>query len=276
MARALAPCFPDLDEHQIWGKVRDYIRTTEEYKAPKLNYNGKKVFNYAFPDTIRLYMFNDAHIGAWGFDEDGYRAYIQRVADDPNGYAIFNGDILNNATLGSKSCVFSQKITPQQQKEIAIEWHWPIRDKTLFLDAGNHEERTYKQTGNDIMYDVCMGLGILDRYNPVCGYLELAVGEQMYHVYVTHNLGRAETKLKSMAKSFSDMDLLLGAHIHTPKVLTVTQNSFGGVKRDTKVVVGASWLVDENYAVAAAYEPVSNAQPTITLRADRHEVAVYS
>jgi hypothetical protein len=124
------------------------------------------------------------------------------------------------------------------------------------------------------MYDICMGLGILDRYNPVSGYIKLKVGKATYSIYATHNLGKSEAKLKMMGKSFTGMDLLLAGHIHTPKLIPVPQKSFGGTQTDIIILIVAAWLKDENYAVRAAYEPCSLKQSIVLLDSEHKKLNV--
>ena len=270
----MQPFFPDLNSKQVEEKVRGYLRTTDKYKAPKMNYKGNKKFKYNYNHTMHLYIIADAHNGAWGFDEKGFKVRISEIEKDPYAIVIILGDLIDNATLGSKGNVFSQKRTPQQQKESIIEMLYPIREKIIFVCAGNHCERTYKQTGSDIMYDICMGLGVLDKYNPVCGYIKISIGKFIYNIYATHNLGRSESKLKLMAKSFTGIDLFVAGHIHTPKHLTITQKEYGGQQNDSHVVIQGAWLKDENYAVSAAYEPCSTMQYNIILRGDRKKLEI--
>lgn len=270
----MQPYFPELDQKQVLEKVRGYLRTTKQYKTPKLNYKGIDKFTYTYDGSMHLYPIGDAHIGAWGFDKKAFKAYVTEIANDDKAIVILLGDIIDNATLGSKGNVFSQTLTPQLQKEKAIELLYPIRDKIIFACAGNHCERTYKQTGCDIMYDICMGLGILDRYNPVSGYIKLKVGKAIYNIYATHNMGKGEAKLRLMAKSFTGIDLFLAGHIHTPKLITVAQKTYGGSQCNSIMLVVAAWLKDENYAVSAAYEPCSMKQSSVLLDGDKKKLNV--
>ena len=270
-----AEYFPDVKFDTVRDRVRNIKRRGPDYKKdiPKLDYGGNNKYSYSF-DKINLYPLGDLHIGAYGFAEKKLKAYIRQIEQDEYGKVILLGDLLDNATIGSKGNVYSQRMTPQKQKETAIELLYPIRDKILYVCSGNHCQRTYEKTGSDIMKDICMGLGTVDRYHPVAGYIKIKAGKQTYNIYATHNLGKGEAKLTAIAKSFIGIDLLLGGHIHTPKNITVPQKEYGGAQIDTKVVIVSSWLIDENYAVSAAYEPVSMQQYVIELEGDRHWVKV--
>ena len=43
---AMQPHFPDLNIKQVEEKVRGYLRKTDQYKTPKLDYKGNNKFKY--------------------------------------------------------------------------------------------------------------------------------------------------------------------------------------------------------------------------------------
>ena len=104
-----------------------------------------------------------------------------------------------------------------------------------------------------------------DKYNFVHGFITITAKGKTYKVYSTHNIGKSECKLKNMARSHPDCDLVIGAHVHTPKVVAVAQQLHSGKTKTTYAVTGKAWLQDESYSISAAYEPVSDIQPVIML-----------
>ena len=84
-------------------------------------------------------------------------------------------------------------------------------------------------------------------------------------MYATHNIGRTETKLKTIARAHPDCDLVIGGHIHQAKVIPAAQQLYNGKVRTTYAITGKAWLKDESYSISAAYEPVSDVQPVIHL-----------
>ena len=261
---AMRPHFPGMTDKQIEEKVRAVLRRSERYHAEKLT--GKKDhFYYESGNEVHLYIVADAHVGAHGFDKKGFQKYISHIAADPYAVVAVLGDLLDNATQGSKGCVFSQRIMPQKQIEMAISMLTPIRDKIIFFCIGNHEERTFRQTGSDPGYTMCLGLNCLDKYNFVHGFITIKAAGKTYKIYATHNIGKSESKLKTMARAHPDCDIIMGGHIHQAKVVPVAQQLHNGRIRTTYAVTCAAWLRDESYAISAAYEPVSNVQPVIRL-----------
>lgn len=259
---ALKGNFPGLTDKQVEEKIRRALRDSKRYHAD-VPVNKKDHFYYVFDSEIHLYIIADVHSGAHGFNEKEFRKFIALIEADPLAVVIILGDLIDNATQGSKGCVFSQRIMPQKQIELIISLLYPIRDKIIFFCDGNHEERTFRQTGSDPGYTMCLGLNCLDKYNYVHGFITIKADGKTYKIYATHNIGKSESKLKTIARAHPDCDLVIGGHIHQTKVVPVAQQLHNGKVRTTYAVTCAAWLRDESYAISAAYEPVSNVQPVI-------------
>lgn len=264
VTKALAPQFPELSETQVLEKVRRALRRSVRYHADKPKGKQDRFF-YSSKAEVHLYIISDGHIGAHGFDRKSFLKYIDKIKADDKAVVIVLGDMIDNATQGSKGCLFSQRMMPQKQIEMVIEMLYPIKDKIIFFCIGNHEERTFRQTGSDPGYTMCLGLGCLDRYNYVHGFITIQAKGKTYKLYATHNIGKSESKLKAMARSHPDCDAIIGGHIHQSKVVPVAQQLHNGSIRTTYAITGGAWLRDESYAISAAYEPVSMTQPVIHL-----------
>lgn len=263
--REMAPYFPELTDKQVEEKVRRALRNSKRYHAAPVPRKSRDHFTYSSDDEVHLYIVSDVHIGAHGFEERAFQRYIAEIESDPLAAVIILGDLIDNAVQGSKGCVFSQRMMPQKQIERVIELLYPIKEKIIFFCLGNHEERSFRQTGNDPGYTVCLGLDCIDKYNYVHGFITINAAGKTYKLYATHNIGRAESKLKTMARAHPDCDLVIGGHIHQAKVVPVAQQLHSGKIKTTYAVTGKAWLKDESYAISAAYEPVSDVQPLIIL-----------
>jgi UDP-2,3-diacylglucosamine pyrophosphatase LpxH len=267
LARRMSPFFPELSETQVLEKVRRVLRSSERYHAEKPE-GSKTHFFYESADEVHLYIISDVHVGAHGFDKKSFMRYVAQIRDDDKAAVVVLGDLIDNATQGSKGCVFSQRMMPQKQIEKIIEYLTPIKDKIVFFCSGNHESRTFRQTGSDPGYTMCLGLGCLDRYNYVHGFISIKTKGKTHKLYATHNIGKSESKLKTMARSHPDCDVIVGGHIHQTKVVPVAQQLHNGKIKTTYAVTGCAWLKDESYSVSAAYEPVSMDPPIIVLGDD--------
>lgn len=257
--------FPTLSDQQVLEKVRRALRYSTRYHAASPKPRGHKLSYACDFDELHLYPIGDVHIGAMGFMERAFKKHISTIEQDKRAAVVLLGDIIDNATLGSKGNPYGATMTPQKQKERAIELLSPVRDKIIGAVYGNHCTRTFKQTGTDIMYDILMGLGVLDKYCGSHAYIKIKVKEVLYALYCSHNLGKSEQRLKNTAREFQGVDLLLGGHIHIPKVLTVGGKDRDGRTIEKRVVITNAWLQDEEYAIDAAYEVAANTIPHITL-----------
>ena len=263
--KEMKPYFPELTDKQIEEKVRGALRQSKQYHAPSVPRTSKDHFSYISANDVHLYIISDVHIGAHGFQNKAFHRYVETIKNDPLAVVIIIGDLIDNATQGSKGCMFSQRMMPQKQVETIIELLYPIKEKIIFFCIGNHEERTFRQTGSDPGYTMCLGLNCLDKYNFVHGFITITAKGKQYKIYATHNIGKSECKLKTMARAHPDCDLVIGAHVHTPKVVSVAQQLHSGKTKTTYAVTGKAWLEDESYSISAAYEPVSDVQPVIHL-----------
>lgn len=264
----MRPYFEGLSDKQILERVRSYLRRCTEYHAMKPQKN-RTHFTYISAGEVHVYIIADVHKGAHGFCEKAFKRYIAKIKADPLAVVIILGDLIDNATQGSKGCMFSQREMPQKQIETIISMLYPIRDKIIFFCIGNHEERTFRQTGSDPGYTMCLGLGCLDKYNYVQGYISITACGQTYKFYVTHNIGKSENKLKTTARAHPDCDFVLGAHIHEAKVVPVDQQLYSGKIRTQYAVTSTAWIADESYAISAAYEPLGIRPPVIVLNEEK-------
>lgn len=260
----MMPFFPGLTSKQVLEKVRGFLRRCNEYHAAKPQKNNSH-FTYSSDNEVHIYPIADVHKGAHGFDKKAFMRYVNKIKNDPLAVVIVLGDLIDNATQGSKGCVFSQREMPQKQIETIIELLYPIREKIIFFTIGNHEERTFRQTGSDPGYTMCLGLGCLDKYNYVHGFITINAKGDTYKIYATHNIGKSESKLKTSARSHPDCDIVIGGHAHTPKAVPVFQQLHSGKIRKQYAIICNAWLNDESYAISAAYEPTGMTPPVITL-----------
>jgi len=186
------------------------LQTGEQYTGAALS--GELVY-FAYnmgPDLtdITLVGISDIHRGAQLFSEWHFRETIDFIRRTPNAYAFLNGDYAEAALRGSKGDIFSQVGTPQDQRDWVLEALYPIRNRILFADIGNHDDRIYQVTGMDIAADISKALNI--PYRPEGGLLKISFGtgnsgfkNQPYSfwIYATHGYGGARTKSAKAIKA---------------------------------------------------------------------------
>lgn len=237
----------------------------------------------------RIYILSDLHIGDANADMHTIQERVQRIADDPRGLCVLNGDLLNTAVRNSVSDVYSEIVPPMEQINLAVELLYPIRHRIIAADTGNHENRVYKTDGIDMMRLVCRELGVEERYAPEGVLCFLRFGEKaasersggrkkqpyIYSIYATHGTGGGRKegakaiRLADMA-SIVDADCYIHSHSHLPMIMkqsffrTDVQNQ-KAVSVEKLFVNDASSMDYGGYGQANEFKPTSKHSPVIHL-----------
>lgn len=244
-------------------------------------------------ETIEIHTLSDWHIGDIFSQKSEIREQIKYIAEKPNAYVICNGDLINNATKNSVSSIYDEEIPPMEQISLLTELLEPIKDKIILITQGNHEARTYKDDGIDIMHIVAKQLGISDRYSRVGGLIFLRFGANdkrrhnthqskiCYTIYSTHGSGGGRKegakaiRLADMA-AIVDADIYIHSHTHLPMVMKEayyrTSQANNSVKKVDKLFVNTSAKLDYGgYGQAYEFKPSSTANPVIYLSGSKKE-----
>jgi len=102
-------------------------------------------------DRVEVVMYGDTHDGDKFQDKRRVKRFLEEVKETENRYVIIGGDICNTATKGSVSDIYSEEFSPDEQIDRQCEALYPIKDKILVFQRGNHEYRIWKESGVDIM-----------------------------------------------------------------------------------------------------------------------------
>lgn len=241
-----------------------------------------------WPDA-RIYILSDLHIGDSQSDPAQVQERIDRIANDPHGLCVLNGDLLNTATRNSISDIYSEVLPPMEQIRLAVGMLRPIAKKIIAADTGNHEHRVYKADGVDMMRLVCRELGVEKRYSPegVLCFLRFGqktphehgrgkrCGKLLYVIYATHGTGGGRKegakaiRLADMA-NIVDADIYIHSHTHLPMSLRqayhrVDTRNHVVIKVDKLFVNDAASLKYGGYGQAGEFKPSSMCSPVIHL-----------
>lgn len=240
---------------------------------------------------LEIVPFADLHLGDPLCDLRTIREKINYVKEHNDVYCLLNGDIINNSTKGSVGDVYSDLLPPMEQLELAVSLFEPIKDKILCVTNGNHEARTWKSDGIDLLSILCSQLEISDRYAKESALIFLRFGSDSgnnketngsgkvrmisYIFFVNHGSGggRKEgakaNRLAEMA-SIVDADIYIHSHTHLPMVMkqsfyrTDVRNST--VVLVDKLFVNTSATLDYGgYGEAFEFKPSSKDNPHIYL-----------
>lgn len=242
-------------------------------------------------NEIVIHLLSDWHIGSRKADTKAIKQMIDTIRDNPNHYCIILGDLINNATRTSVSDCYEEALTPQQQINCLNDYLYPIKDKILGAVSGNHEGRTYKTDGIDLLYNVMAQLGIQDRYDSTAVLLFLRLGTSKaklkesngsgekrmncYTLYLSHGSGGGATiggkanKLKKKA-DIVNADIVVAGHTHQaivfPQARYEVDTRNNSVYKKITYCVNADALLDyEAYAETFGLPPGTMINPTIAL-----------
>ncbi len=110
---------------------------------------------------FNIYSFCCTHTGAKDQDLKKWKEAIKAVKDDPDGYWIHNGDILEFIPPGYKISQRGQDLENDDQYLEALEQLKPIRNKCLFIRGGNHDSgRSVRIVGVDIIRLLAQALDV--------------------------------------------------------------------------------------------------------------------
>lgn len=220
---------------------------------------------------IRLIALSDLHIGDELCNLKLIRSVLEEIKNSPNTFVILNGDLINNATRSSVSDIFSEQMTPTEQILLLCDLLKDVSSRILCLTNGNHELRSMKDDGVDIIRLVAKQLGIEDRYAESWWYLYLTFGmgnkgrSITYEITGVHGYGGGRKnggKINNLVEMSDKViaDLYVMSHTHTP---IITRNTVfvpdaqhkSLVKRDKYYLMTNSFLEYGGYGERLGYTP---------------------
>jgi predicted MPP superfamily phosphohydrolase len=225
-------------------------------------------------NAVKLVVLSDIHIGERSSNTKLLKETINYVENTKDCYLILNGDIINNAILGSKSDIYEEMLNPREQLKMAIELLEPVKDKIILMSSGNHEYRTNKLTGNDPLDYVATKLGIEKYYADNSWFLILRFGnvkqipnrKNIYTVYGTHgrsggtSISSTVKALEKMADVVANADLYIHSHTHKfvnfsrpINIYNATANKI--VKKDRMFVNTPSFVEYGGYSEMYGFPP---------------------
>lgn len=221
--------------------------------------------------SIKVVSLSDLHIGDRLCNLKLIKDVLTEVKNSDNTFIILNGDLINNATKNSVSNVYDDNLTPMESIVKLCEILEPIKDRILVIHPGNHEARTYKEDGIDIIRIVAKQLGIEDRFSEGWWYLYLTLGlgekgrPVMYTITGVHGYGggrKSGGKINNLVEMGDKViaDIYVMGHTHTPIMTrnTIYTPDFQHrtlVKRDKYYLMTNSFLEYGGYGEMLGFTP---------------------
>ena len=221
-------------------------------------------------ETANIYLASDIHNGSAEFDEKRWNKFEELLKPD-DAFVVFAGDQCEYATRTSKSDVYTQKLSPRQQKEWWIDHLNPFAKagKVLCMVDGNHEYNRASKDADDFpIYDIALALGIQDRYRSEGAFVDIGVGDGGHgREKQVHYVGRVQHKAKNTGKygtvdAFDGIDFFVSGHTHTPMDLPRAKMVYDSKnksvsEKDVENIVCGHFLRFGNYSEREGYRPAS-------------------
>lgn len=222
--------------------------------------------------AITIVGLGDIHIGSPKSRAKEVRKLIE--GSDSQTYFIFLGDVIDNAIIDSVSDVYMQTKNPQTALAEFADLLKLAKDRVLCVVSGNHEERTRRRVGVDLLEIVCNDLGI--PYENDIFVLDLAVGDgvqgrgsarrSQYTIVIGHGYsGARSTGAKISANGriidvISNADIYLTGHTHQPSVVKLSRFEVDTrnkklLEREIFLITVPAWIDYEQYAARKFMHP---------------------
>lgn len=244
--------------------------------------NDLVLITHKFDKDVTIYPIADVHLGAMEHAEKEWQEFLKRVEKE-NAFLILAGDLLNN---GVRSCKFvnpfEETIRPRDAKQRMVKYLEPIKDRILCVVSGNHERRTYRDSDQDLTYDICAKLDIEHLYRENIAYMKVQCGKRRkngeevyrscYGFAVTHGsgggiyTGAAVNRNERFGNIIDGLDCLVTGHSHKgfvskpAKIILDLRNDSVKVCNYT-VVSCVSWLNYGGYAARGMLLPAASCDP---------------
>lgn len=233
-------------------------------------------------ERVEILLAADVHTGSAEFDEMKW-ARFEELLKRPDTFVVFAGDQCEYATRSSKSDVYTQALSPRQQKDWWIEHLRKYSNKVLCLVDGNHEYNRASRDADDFpLYDIALALGIEDRYRSEGAFVDIGVGhvgtagKQVRYVFRVQHQAKNNANYGT-ADGFEGVDVFVSGHTHKPmdkplsKMVYDTKNK-AVVQKDVENVVCGHFLRFGGYGERGGYRPTSQKLFSVVLSGKKKEI----
>lgn len=238
------------------------------------------LIRHSFPNDIDIYPISDVHLGAVEHAEPEWQNFLKKVESD-NAYVILAGDLLNNSTRGTKFAnPFDDVLRPREAKRRMVEYLEPIKDRILCVVSGNHEQRTIRDSDQDMTYDICAKLNVEHLYRENIAFMLVSCGRRntenkalsTFSFCVTHGTGggiytgAAVNRSERFGNVVEGVDCIVTGHVHKgfvskpAKIVLDARNGVVSMKHYV-VISCVSWLNYGGYAARAMMLPAQICDP---------------
>jgi hypothetical protein len=249
-AAAVARFFPDLNQKQVWEKVRTRLRSTKQYKTRgKVTFEDRKdpteqdvdayfaqlisinnaamrleqkqnkaTIGIADDKPILLIHWGDWHIGDKGVEYERLDEDATLIAETDGLYAIGQGDYKGNASALVHPQSTQEVIAPSDmQDRVVMRIVERTREKYIAMIRGCHDDWDKRLANKDFVQALCDICGAVNLWHG--GIINLTVGEVEYRIGARHKyknesgLNTTNTQ-RNFVNEFGHCDIVAVAHKH--------------------------------------------------------------
>lgn len=164
------------------------------------------------PKVLNVVLLNDLHFGSEAVDYELLKRIFNFIEfHRENTRILINGDIFEMVTKNSKGDLYEQRMTPEEQIELAVSTFKPYADLIDGVTIGNHDWRILEETSIDPVKMFCKDLGILDKYLKYEGVIGYSWNKSIYSIEMYHGtggggtIGSVERNMKRFRKTTADI-----------------------------------------------------------------------
>ena len=225
--------------------------------------------------SVEILISSDVHCGSAQFDERKWREF-EKLLDREDTYVMFVGDQCEYATRSSKSDVYTQRMSPSEQKRWWIDHLRGYTKKVLSIIDGNHEFNRASRDADDFpLYDIALALGIENVYRSEAAFVDISLGWDAHNSYQPNYAGRLVHQAQNLVNYGSSdgiegIDFFVSGHTHKPKDLPrgkLLYDRHNKCVREISVenIVGGHFLNYGGYAERGGWRPTSSKMYSIIL-----------
>lgn len=220
-----------------------------------------------FEGKLKIGTLFDVHYGSHAHRKEKFLSYIRWIKETPNVYAILGGDLMENAIDDGRGMTYDQNVNPNSQFSDMVKLLAPIAHKILVAVPGNHEARTEKKTGFDLMKALADRLKIPYFSGPVL--MTVLANGYKWNFYVRHGTGNSQTKggkmnMAARPKQWTGIvHFFVSGHVHD--CIAESETMMVDDPLNCRLVYLKQWVVIapsflswyKTYAYRAEYKPSS-------------------
>jgi predicted phosphodiesterase len=240
-------------------------------------------------EKAKIIGIADVHIGS---PHSRLQELRRLIEENQDAYFVFLGDVIDNAIIDSVSDTYEQTMSPEKALTQFTTLLDMCRDRTLGIVGGNHEERTKRRVGVDLLRLIAEERGI--PYSEDILILDIAVGVNaqrgsrkriQYTLVCAHGYSGARTvggKITANGRIIdvvTNGDIYLTAHTHQPSVVkgarfeADTRNK-KLLQREFFLVTVPSWLGYEHYAAQRFMHPTAGGYIELHLSGLKKDISI--